>query len=392
LLLKKKKYAGLKVLDPATGACEREYKGLDIVRRDWCGVAKTMGEKVLDQILAGQATEDSVNWIHNYLIEQGKDMDEGKVNPEQYIITKALTKAPQDYPDAKNQPHVQVALRMQARGKAVRSGQEMEYIICESTATDGPKESFAMRARHLTELSLDPSLKIDVKWYKTQQVHPLVSRLLGPVEGTDAARIAECLGLDGSRFAQRDAAQGGGGDYGGDYAGSVSQDVEALMDQKSRFKSYSSSLSGVKCRHCEKEVSWKQMLQPEIGEATGTNALFRCGSCNGELSPIQAQNLLVMQIRALLKSHSEGWVQCGEETGTAKSRRSHSGRNLTSAHQVLQEISYLEHLFDSATKGYTGTDSRGCRRAASGLKQKMEWLLSADGVNWVQTTSLFAGC
>ncbi len=34
-----------------------------------------------------------------------------------FIITKQLTKRPEDYPDAKNQPHVQVALRRRAAGK-----------------------------------------------------------------------------------------------------------------------------------------------------------------------------------------------------------------------------------------------------------------------------------
>lgn len=34
-----------------------------------------------------------------------------------FIITKQLTKQPSDYPDAKNQPHVQVALRRLAAGK-----------------------------------------------------------------------------------------------------------------------------------------------------------------------------------------------------------------------------------------------------------------------------------
>ena len=34
-----------------------------------------------------------------------------------YIITKQLTKRPEDYPDAKNQAHVQVAMRRRAAGK-----------------------------------------------------------------------------------------------------------------------------------------------------------------------------------------------------------------------------------------------------------------------------------
>jgi DNA polymerase elongation subunit (family B) len=35
-------------------------------------------------------------------------MRNGQIELEKYIITKSLTKAPEDYPDAKNQPHVQV--------------------------------------------------------------------------------------------------------------------------------------------------------------------------------------------------------------------------------------------------------------------------------------------
>ena len=32
------------------------------------------------------------------------------------------------------------------------------------------------------------------------QVHPVVSRLCAPIEGTDAARLADCLGLDVSKY------------------------------------------------------------------------------------------------------------------------------------------------------------------------------------------------
>lgn len=391
LLLKKKKYAGLKVIDHAKGTYEREYKGLDIVRRDWCGFAKSMGTTILDHVLTGDGKEEVVNWVHSFLTEQGKEMDENKVALERYTITKAMTKAPQDYPDAKNQPHVQVALRLQARGKAIRPGQEIEYVICESSSSDGAKESFASRARHLTEFQLDPTLRIDIAWYKNQQVHPLVSRLLGPVEGTDPARIAECLGLDPARFSQSAAAKGGaGGDYISDYAMSAAADVDSLMDRKARFKGFNSALSGVKCDACSKEVTWKQMLQPEVGEATGTNALFRCGGCGSELKPAQAQNLLTMQIRALLRSHCEGWAT-GDEVGAAKTRRQHSGRNLTSERQVLQELEFVEHLCDAAAKGYAGADDRGCRRAATSMRRNTQWLLEVDGYNWVDCGKIFAG-
>jgi hypothetical protein len=43
-----------------------------------------------------------------------------------YTITKGLTKEPEDYQDAKSQPHVQVALKMRNMGKRVRQG---DYIL-----------------------------------------------------------------------------------------------------------------------------------------------------------------------------------------------------------------------------------------------------------------------
>lgn len=39
-----------------------------------------------------------------------EQMRGGQTELEKYIITKSLTKAPEDYPDAKNQPHVQARL------------------------------------------------------------------------------------------------------------------------------------------------------------------------------------------------------------------------------------------------------------------------------------------
>jgi DNA polymerase alpha subunit A len=43
-------------------------------------------------------------------------------------------------------------------------------------------------------------LLIDFDWYLNQQVHPPVARLCAPMDGTDVARIAECLGLDANKF------------------------------------------------------------------------------------------------------------------------------------------------------------------------------------------------
>lgn len=46
-----------------------------------------------------------------YGVQVREKMDKGLIPLHKFIITKQLTKRPEEYPDAQNQPHVQVALR-----------------------------------------------------------------------------------------------------------------------------------------------------------------------------------------------------------------------------------------------------------------------------------------
>jgi DNA polymerase alpha subunit A len=60
-----------------------------------------------------------------------------------------LTKAPQDYADAKSQPHVQVARRMKESGLNVKTGDTIPYVICEMDGVaSGTSAGFAERAFH----------------------------------------------------------------------------------------------------------------------------------------------------------------------------------------------------------------------------------------------------
>lgn len=42
-----------------------------------------------------------------------EEMRNGQIALEKYVITKSLTKPPEAYPDAKNQPHVEVSPKNQ---------------------------------------------------------------------------------------------------------------------------------------------------------------------------------------------------------------------------------------------------------------------------------------
>jgi DNA polymerase alpha subunit A len=63
-----------------------------------------------------------------------------------------LSKNPEDYPDVKSQPHVQVALRMKSKGGAARGGDVIPYIFCLSEGEESAKTGQAERAKHPDEV------------------------------------------------------------------------------------------------------------------------------------------------------------------------------------------------------------------------------------------------
>lgn len=125
--------------------------------------------RVLSFILSDKDREEVVNEIHEYLRQVGEEIRKGEVSLEKFIINKVkwkifmqttwisdqnallqqLTKNPHEYADAKNQPHVQVALRMRAAGISVRAGDTIPYVICQvDHIPNGSKTGFAEKAFH----------------------------------------------------------------------------------------------------------------------------------------------------------------------------------------------------------------------------------------------------
>ena len=76
MLLKKKKYAALKVEDFAGEGKKitKEVKGLDMVRRDWCNLSKEVGNKGLDEILSGKDREKIIMELNDYFSDISSKM------------------------------------------------------------------------------------------------------------------------------------------------------------------------------------------------------------------------------------------------------------------------------------------------------------------------------
>lgn len=58
-------------------------------------------------------------------------MDENNVPLVLLAISKTLTKAPQDYPNAKALPHVAIAQRLNKQSIKFRQGDTISYVVCE---------------------------------------------------------------------------------------------------------------------------------------------------------------------------------------------------------------------------------------------------------------------
>ena len=194
LLLKKKKYAAVILTRGKNGELrtEVEYKGLDVVRRDWSRLASEAGKFILGEILGEQSSDDRVAGILAHLRKLREDLEGGKVPLSLLVITKQLTKNPSLYNDVNTQPHVQVALRYNKEsGGHLRAGDTVPYVICD----DGSGKAATQRAYHVEELKNSTELKVDVNYYLAQQIHPVVSRICEPIEELDAFQIADCLGI-----------------------------------------------------------------------------------------------------------------------------------------------------------------------------------------------------
>ncbi|WVZ14207.1 hypothetical protein V8G54_011773 [Vigna mungo] len=134
--------------------------------------------------------------------EVQEEMRNGQVPLEKYVITKTLTKPPEAYHDAKNQPHVAQRLEQQGYSSGCSVGDTIPYIICyEQGGSSGSAGGIAQRARHPEELKQEQGTwLIDIDYYLSQQIHPVVSRLCASIQGTSPERLADCLGLDSSKF------------------------------------------------------------------------------------------------------------------------------------------------------------------------------------------------
>ena len=124
-LFSKKRYAALKYEDPK-GDPEIDVKGIQLVRRDNCKMAKKISKNVLNTLLYKKDVEGAASIVRDGVIE----LIEGKVPLDQLVISKTL----RDNYVRQNQPHLTVRNHMRTRipGSEARSGERVPYVFIDT--------------------------------------------------------------------------------------------------------------------------------------------------------------------------------------------------------------------------------------------------------------------
>ena len=377
LLLQKKKYAALLVNE--TGATQTEIKGLDMKRREYCALSKRASAYVLEQILSGEATETVVEKVHEYLQQLATDVREGRIPLDDYVIYKRLGKRPQDYPDAQNQPHVQVALRMLAKNETARSGDVIPYVFCVGPQTPSSNDSShsnnnnnnnnnhnsnnqhhhqhtkatqAERAFHPDDVRRhmdDPAYAIDYKHYLSLQILPPIERLADSMEGTDRSRLAACLGLDVHTYTTSSHA-----------SSDSSREWMTLESQvPSSIRYAHCDPLRVRCRQCG-VVSEAVPLAHSARSSEGAAPWLSCPSCSTAWTLPSLVVQLQLAIRAHIARYYEGVQTCTEPSCRASSTMTgvYSGRCVVPGCRgkvlaqypdkaLYTQLCYYAYLFDS---------------------------------------------
>ena len=392
LLLQKKKYAALVCtggLRPdGTVPVERQEKGLDLVRRDWAVIASETGKRILDCIFDqdGKRAKEGVEVLEGLqaiLKEVGESVKNGKRSPDDFAITKSMTKRPQDYPDAHTQPHVQVALQLIKEGVPVAVGEAIQYVICitpESSSSGGSNHSaatatssnaaaaaaasgsIASRARSLDHVKKD-NLKIDYIWYLTHQVHPSASRLCEHIEGMDASVIADCLGLDAESFRRHHHSSSSSSSSAFSHlASAAQQSLTTRFEHCEKLRLH--------CHKCHTPFEYKGLIQAHYAESNKTDAPQStshdlasnglalddvakdfysgcyCTHCTSPVPEEQLKNAVRLMMRKTqTRAYEAPWVcgECGKRTQLPLFR---SGARCSSCFDLMKrEDSNPKHIY-----------------------------------------------
>ena len=201
-------------------------------------------------------------------------------------------------------------------------------------------------------------LKIDIHYYLAQQLHPVISRLCDPLDGTDSARIAQCLGLDPDQFRRHV------------YSNDAKNDEVMSAKDEERFRACT-KFEMPPCKECgEGSGESKAIVLDSPVRNAGKHAYFtftKCSNLACNANPLDymevIQNKLTLNIREHIKRYYKGWIVCEDPGCSGRTRQlplsfqrafpiCETCRKATmymeyTDSQLYLQLLYYQHLFDT---------------------------------------------
>ncbi|KAJ6108558.1 hypothetical protein N7523_009881 [Penicillium sp. IBT 18751x] len=312
LLHAKKKYAAVNLTEVDGKYVEKlEVKGLDMKRREYCALSKEVSAKLLNEILSGEDQEVVLNKVHEYLRELAEKMKEFAIPAQKYVIYTKLSKRPDEYPNKESMPPAQVALREIARGKNIRPNDVISYIV---TSGDSETASLPPAKRSYSPqdvLKSNSGLKPDVEFYLLKQIFPPIERLCAPIPGTDAVRLAECLGLDTRKY-QINTSSASNNQNAEIFP------LESQIPDSVRFAE--AARLTLRCRFC-KEHSVFEGLAGSTQMCSANGVICPNQNCQRPFTVLTIIAQLESQIREQTARYYEGWLVCDDSSCGNRTRQ-----------------------------------------------------------------------
>jgi DNA polymerase I len=143
-----------------------EIKGLEFVRRDWSGLAKTTQEKVIKAVL-----ENRVEDAKQIVSDTVEDLRKNRVDLDDLVIYTQLKRRIKDY--ASKGPHVRAAERLEEAGEKTFPGMTIGYVVTRGAGNIGDRSY---------PVSLVGKREPDPEYYIGHQVLPAVMKILAELD------------------------------------------------------------------------------------------------------------------------------------------------------------------------------------------------------------------
>ena len=174
LPLTKKRYVAWK-FEPDNGEWKEgtEMKGIETVRRDWCGLVSESMKDIIEMLLKKNDAKEAVVYFKDII----KKLLNGEIDIDKLVITKTVTKSPERY--AGVQPHIELVKKMQARNPtdAPGVGDRVGYVIVKGTGL------LSKRTEDPTYVK-EKGIEVDSNYYIDNQLLPPLERIFSVLHVT----------------------------------------------------------------------------------------------------------------------------------------------------------------------------------------------------------------